>query len=261
MSHDLIVNGAAGRMGRLVAASLRRAGLGEVAGCDSGATSPLVLEGETRPLVDDLVEGLRPGGVGVDFSHPGATEALCRAARHRQARLVIGTTGQSPAELDRLRQAAAHVPVVVARNFSLGINRLLQVLPGLRILRSEGFDVECVEAHHRQKRDAPSGTALLLLEALLGADSQAPRTYGRHGTEATRGQGEVGTHSLRLGQLVGEHVLLFASDHEMLEVRHRALDRQAFVTGVAPAVRFVLVRPAGLYSLLDVMRHAAENDV
>jgi 4-hydroxy-tetrahydrodipicolinate reductase len=259
VTHAVVVNGAAGRMGRLVAGDLRRAGLGPVAGCDPSAASPLDLEGGPLELVPDLEAGLAPGGVVVDFSHPGATETLCRVAHTRRARLVVGTTGQSAEQLAQLRQAAQSVPVVLARNFSLGINRLLQALPLLRVLTQEGFDVECLEAHHRNKRDAPSGTALLLLEALLGGDSKAPRVHGRHGPEALRRDGEVGMHSLRLGQLAGDHALLLASSHELLEIRHRALDRMAFVTGVAPAVRFVQQQSAGMYSMLDVMRHAQES--
>ncbi|MFQ5600294.1 MAG: 4-hydroxy-tetrahydrodipicolinate reductase [Candidatus Krumholzibacteriia bacterium] len=253
MSHVLVVNGAAGRMGRLVARELRRTGFTDLAGCDPGAGGSLVLD--DMPLVEDLVRGIEPGGVVVDFSHASATPALCRAAAARQARLVVGTTGQSVEELRMLEAAAGRVPVVLARNFSLGINRLAQVLPKLRVLTSEGFDVECVEAHHRQKRDAPSGTAQLLLEALFGSDPPKP-VHGRFGSEALREAGEVGVHSLRLGQLPGEHTLLLASEHEVLEIRHRALDRSAFVSGVAPAVRFVQSHPAGLYSMLDVIADA-----
>jgi 4-hydroxy-tetrahydrodipicolinate reductase len=255
----LIVNGAGGRMGRLVASALRAAGLGPLAGCDPAAAGPLLLPDGELPLVPDLESALEASGVVVDFSHPDATRGLCDVARRRRARLVVGTTGQSEEQLARLREAAREVPVVLSRNFSLGVNRLLQALPQLRVLTHEGFDVECLEAHHRQKRDAPSGTALLLLEALLGEDSSAPRVHGRHGPDALRRDGEVGVHSLRLGQLAGEHALLLASDHELLEIRHRALDRMAFVSGVVPAVRFVKRRPPGLYSMLDVMRNAQET--
>ena len=262
MTYDLVVNGAAGRMGRLVSAALRTADLGSIAGCDPAAGSSggaLLLEGEPLPLVDDLCEAVRPGGIVVDFSHPEATELLCLAAERRGAGLVIGTTGQSPAQLERLHGVTARVPVVLSRNFSLGLNRLLQALPAFRVLTHEGFDVECLEAHHRQKRDAPSGTASLLLDALLGPAPGATRVHGRHGPEALRREGEVGVHSLRLGQLAGEHALLLGSDHELLEIRHRALDRTAFVTGVVPAVRFLRDRSPGLYTMLDVMQHAAAS--
>jgi 4-hydroxy-tetrahydrodipicolinate reductase len=192
----------------------------------------------------------------VDFSRPGATPALLRAVEVRGARLVIGTTGQSAEELEALAAAARQVPVVLARNFSLGLNRLLEVLPALRDLIDKGFDVECLEAHHRGKADAPSGTALVLLAALCGEVPAGRRVHGRHGPQALREPGEVGVHSLRLGQVVGDHALFLGSDHEVIEIRHRALDRGAFVTGVVPAVRFVGARGPGLYSMLDVIRHA-----
>lgn len=260
MSTAIVVNGAAGRMGRLVAGSLQSAGLGSVCGCDPQAAGALQLATGALPLATDLLEAVEPGGVVVDFSHPQATDLLVRVSRERHARLVVGTTGQSARQLAALREAAERVPVVLARNFSLGLNRLLQVLPQLRVLTLEGFDVECLETHHRGKRDAPSGTALLLLESLLGPESDAARVHGRHGPEALRRPGEVGVHSLRLGQVVGEHTLLFGSDHEVLEIRHRALDRTAFVSGVVPAVRFVRAAPAGLYSMLDVMGDAGSAE-
>lgn len=260
MTWDVIVNGAAGRMGRLVAERLLAAGIGSVAGRDPGTSAAIELQGAPLPSATDLVRDLVQGGVVVDFSHPGATGDLTRAARERGARLVVGTTGQSEAELAALREASRQATVVLARNFSLGINTLLQAISELRVLVQNGFDVECVEVHHRQKRDAPSGTALLLLEALLGAESGAPRSHGRQGREARRRDGEVGMHSLRLGQIAGDHALLLAGDHEVVEIRHRALDRSAFVTGVLPAVRFARRAPAGLYSMQDVMRDARDAE-
>jgi 4-hydroxy-tetrahydrodipicolinate reductase len=256
VSHALVVNGAAGRMGRLVASELLAAGLGDVVGCDPAAGTTRTLDAPRLPLVADLAAAVGPGSVVVDFSHPKVTPLLVHAAREHGARLVIGTTGQDATQLEALQDAARFVPVVLARNFSTGLNRILELLPNLRVLIDDGFDVECLEAHHRGKRDAPSGTAAALLDALLGPEARAERVYGRHGGEALRRPGEIGIHSLRLGALAGEHALLFASDHEVVEIRHRALDRAAFVSGVVPAVRFVRTSGPGLFSMLDVMRHA-----
>jgi len=252
---SILVLGAAGRMGKLVATSLRQAALGPVAGYDRAAHGTLALEDGPLELWEEAVGALTPESVVVDFSHPDATPLLLRAVQERRARLVVGTTGQSPEQMAALRQAAAETAVVVARNFSLGVNRLLQLAAAFRVFIEDGFDVECVETHHRHKRDAPSGTALALLEALgLGT---APRVDGRTGADALRQPGEVGVHSVRLGAVAGEHALLFGGDHEMIEIRHRALDRAAFVTGVAPAVQFVRRAKPGFYSMLDVMRDAA----
>lgn len=256
MKAAVVVNGAAGRMGRLVATQLRQAGFADVAGCDRAARGSLVLPDGPLPLVDSLADGLRPEGVVVDFSHPSATVSLLEAARACAARLVVGTTGQSEAELDMLHAAAQLVPVVLARNFSLGINRIVQAIAGFRILTQEGFDVELLETHHAGKRDAPSGTALLLLEALLGKNPPGRRVHGRYGAEAARQAGDVGVHSIRAGGVAGEHTLFLASTDEVVEIRHRALSRVAFVSGVPPAVRFLQRRAAGLYSMLDVMGDA-----
>lgn len=256
MTASLVVNGAAGRMGRLVATALRRAGWSDVVGCDPAAAGTLLLEDGPLPLVPDALEALQSQGTLVDFSHPAATPRLLQAALERQARLVVGTTGQGAQELRMLEDAARSVPVVLARNFSLGINRMVQALPGFRVLTTEGFDVECIEAHHAAKRDAPSGTALLLLEALLGQETASSRVHGRSGPEARRRVGEVGVHSVRAGGIPGEHTLLLASADEVLEIRHRALGRTAFVSGVVPAVQFVQRHPPGLYSMRDVMGDA-----
>lgn len=252
----LLVNGAAGRMGRLVATALRRAGWTDLAGHDVAAEGTLVLEDGPLSLVRDPLEYLQGESILVDFSHPAATALLREAAVERGARLVVGTTGQGTAEMRLLEEAAAVVPLVLARNFSLGINRMAQALAGFRVLTEEGFDVECIEAHHAAKRDAPSGTALLLLEALLGQETERPQVRGRSGPEARRQAGEVGMHSVRAGGIPGEHTLLLASPDEVLEIRHRALGRTAFVSGVVPAVRFVQRHPPGLYTMLDVMGDA-----
>jgi len=250
----IVVNGAAGRMGRLVREALVEAGLGPVAGCTRRTRADGIAPTSTG---GDLRATVAVGGVIVDFSHASATEDLVAAAEARGARLVIGTTGQSEAQLDRLRRAAERVAMVLSSNFSLGIQRILQLLPAMRVLLEDGFDIEGLEMHHRAKRDAPSGTARALLEALLGGSSTAPRVHGRVGAESRRQAGEIGVHSVRLGGVVGDHALLFASDHELVEIRHRALDRAAFVSGVVPAVRFVRDRAPGMYSMLDVMRDAA----
>src|SRR5262249_30856410 len=157
---------------------LRRAELGRIAGYDPAAEGSLLLEDRPLPLVEDPVEALAPEGVAVDFSHPDATRLLVQLVRQKHARLVIGTTGQSPAQLAELHAAAEKSPVVRAPNFSLGLNRILQILPYFAVLVQDGFDVECVEAHHRTKRDAPSGTAGALLAALGGGSAE--RVHGRH---------------------------------------------------------------------------------
>jgi 4-hydroxy-tetrahydrodipicolinate reductase len=239
-------------MGRLVIPALRQAGVDGVLGASRQERESLDLADGPVPLTRRPVEDLAPGGVLVDFSAPGSTSMLVEAVRTRQARLVIGTTGHTPDERRSLEELAHQTPLVWASNFSLGINRLAQVLPELRPLTQQGFQVECVEAHHQHKRDAPSGTANLLLEALLGGPP-ALVTHGRAGRDLHRQPGEVGVHSLRLGQIVGDHSLFLASDSEVIEIRHRALDRAAFVSGVPPAVRFVQQRTSGLFDMTDVI--------
>ncbi|HZL84152.1 MAG TPA: 4-hydroxy-tetrahydrodipicolinate reductase [Candidatus Krumholzibacteria bacterium] len=255
MSADLVVNGAAGRMGRLVASELRRCGFTDLVGCDVVEDRNLALADGPFPLARDLVQALRPGGIVVDFSHPAATQVLLDAVQSRRARLVIGTTGQSADEMRRIELAATSVPVVLARNFSLGIHRMLQAITKLRVMIDEGFDLEILETHHSAKRDAPSGTAIMLLEAFWG-NAPVDVVHGRSGVDARRKPLEVGVHSVRGGGIPGEHTLLLAGPDEVVEIRHRALSRAAFVSGVPKAVRFVQDHPPGLYSMLDVIGDA-----
>jgi 4-hydroxy-tetrahydrodipicolinate reductase len=239
-------------MGRLVIPALRTAGFDAVLGGTRQDRDHLDLSDGAVRLTRNPVEDLAPSGVLVDFSAAGNTVLLRRAVAERQARLVIGSTGHAATELQEIRDLSRDTAIVMASNFSLGINRLAQSLPALRVLVQEGFEVECVETHHRHKRDAPSGTALLLLDALLGG---GPRelTHGRAGRDLQRQTGEVGVHSLRLGQVPGDHSLFLASDSEVIEIRHRALDRTAFVSGVPPAVRFVQQQSKGLFNMMDVI--------
>ena len=245
-------------MGRLVIPELRKYGFVSLLGATRQDIGSLALADGPIALTQMPVEDLSPGGVLVDFSVAGNVALLEKAAEARQARLVIGTTGHAPAELQAIERLASKTAVVLASNFSLGVNRLAQCLPALHVLLQEGFEVECLEAHHRQKRDAPSGTALLLLEALLGAKPQK-MTHGRVGRDLERQEGEVGVHSLRLGQIPGEHSLFLASDSEVIEIRHRALDRAAFVSGVSPAVQFVQQQTTGLFSMTDVIGNASKT--
>jgi len=255
---EVIVLGATGRMGQLVIPALRKSGLKGILGATRQERTSLDLSDGPVELTKTPLDHLRPGGVLVDFSVAGNVDLLQKAVETKQARLVIGTTGHSATELAAIEALATQTAVVLASNFSLGINRLAQCLPALQVLTQEGFEVECVETHHRQKRDAPSGTALLLLEALLG-EIPAHLTHGREGRELQRQAGEVGVHSLRMGQVPGEHSLFLASDNEVIEIRHRALDRAAFVSGVSPAVRFVQQQAKGLFSMTDVIGNASKT--
>jgi 4-hydroxy-tetrahydrodipicolinate reductase len=260
----LIVHGASGRMGRqvivaaagapdvTVAAALVRPGspmLGQDAGTVAGV-GPLSV-----PLSDDVAAALESGEVVVDFSVPAATVALVRQAAKVGRPTVVATTGLSPEQIDVVRGETSRVAVLIAPNLSLGVNLLFQILPTVaRALGSE-YDVEIIEAHHRGKKDAPSGTALRLADAVVTALDRSlsdVATYGRQGI-APRKPGDVGLHAVRAGGIVGEHHVLFVSEGEQIELTHRTFSRDTFARGALRAAQFLRGKGPGLYSMQDVL--------
>jgi 4-hydroxy-tetrahydrodipicolinate reductase len=253
---QVAIIGAAGRMGR----ELCRAALAtqdvELAGGTEGPGAP--------DLGADLGElcGVGKLGISVTVDPPGEAEVLVEFSTpeatvgHLSYRkpVVIGTTGLDEEQLAKVEEAAKSVPIVLAPNMSVGINLLREVVRDLSN-KLAGYDVEVVEAHHKNKKDAPSGTALLLARAAAEGRVQnleEVAVYGREGT-APRREGEIGIHALRGGAVVGEHRLIFYSEGEEIEVVHRALSRRTFADGALRAAKFVASAEPGLYSMRDVL--------
>ena len=187
----------------------------------------------------------------IEFTTPEATvEHLSYGRPH-----VIGTTGLSEDQLPKVEKAARDVPIVLAPNMSVGVNLLREIVRELSAKLGEGYDIEVVEAHHRNKKDAPSGTALFLAQAAAegrNRDLDEVAVYGREGL-SPRQEGEIGIHALRGGAVVGEHRLIFYSEGEEVEVTHRALSRRTFADGALRAARFAADAQPGLYSMADVL--------
>jgi 4-hydroxy-tetrahydrodipicolinate reductase len=187
----------------------------------------------------------------IEFTVPDATVEHLAYARP----VVIGTTGLSEEQLARVEEAAKSVPIVLAPNMSVGVSLLREVVRELSGRLGTGYDVEIVEAHHRNKVDAPSGTALLLARAAAegrGRNLDEVAVFGREG-QAPREEGEIGIHALRGGAVVGEHRVVFYSDGEEIEIAHRALSRRTFAAGALRAARFAAGAGPGLYSMRDVL--------
>jgi 4-hydroxy-tetrahydrodipicolinate reductase len=205
----------------------------------------------------DIGAGLGASDVYIDFTVPAGTRAVAEVAiRHRRA-AVIGTTGLGAADhavLDRLAQVA---PIVVAANFSLGVNLILGLAQKVARALGPEWDAEVVETHHRAKRDAPSGTALAIARAIAaghGADYDRVKRYTRDGADAgPRPRGEIGVSSVRGGDVVGEHTAYFFGAAERLEISHRATSRTIFATGALRAAAWVAGKPPGRYDMLDVL--------
>jgi 4-hydroxy-tetrahydrodipicolinate reductase len=240
MSLQILLNGARGRMGLAVDLAAKEAGFRIAVAVDMGDPLPADLAG------CDVV---------VDFSTPAATAALLQLAVRNHKPIVIGTTGHVPEEKQRLLALAAQVPCVWAGNFSLGVNLLFHLTQCAARILDENYDAEVVEMHHRFKKDAPSGTAvrlgeIILKERKLSADALR---HGRNGITGERSSREVGMHSLRGGDVVGDHTVIFAGLGERIELTHRASDRGILARGAMRAAAWVVSRPPGVYDMQDVL--------
>ena len=250
------VIGAAGRMGReLCRAALETDGLQLAGGTVEPAAPELgadlgELSGAGRIGITATEAPPEDADVLVEFTTPEATvQHLSYGKPH-----VIGTTGLSAHDRARVEEAAASVPVVLAPNMSVGVNLLRELVKEMSA-KLEGYDLEVVETHHRNKKDAPSGTALFLARAAAEGRGQNLDEVAVHGREgmAPRSEGEIGIHALRGGAVVGEHRLIFYSGGEEVEVVHRALSRRTFADGAMRAARFAATAEPGLYSMADVL--------
>ena len=239
----LLVTGKSGRMGQAVLA-------------DAGA-EPGVEVAATHDAGEDLDAAIRQAGCVIDFTIHSFTLELLAAAKRHGTRLVIGTTGHSEDERAAIDEAAKELPIVLAPNFSVGVNTLFWLVRhAARILGNERFDIEVVEMHHRHKIDAPSGTARRLLEILneeTGTSYEEDVRHGRVGNIGARPSREIGMHTLRGGDVVGDHTVIFAADGERVELAHKASSRLTFASGAVRAALWLADKPAGLYDMEDVL--------
>jgi 4-hydroxy-tetrahydrodipicolinate reductase len=262
---NVAVLGVSGRMGRCLVKALRdcedlvltgalasptSAALGRDAG-EVAQAGPVAVE-----VTADRALALAKAAVAIDFTLPEAVEDNLAAAGRAGIPVVIGITGLDAARHAAIRKASATLPVLFAPNMSLAVNLLFGLAGRAAASLPPDYDVEILEAHHRHKADAPSGTALRLGEIVAGArDGRLAdlAVYGRLGKAAARAPGSIGFSSLRAGDIVGEHHVLFAGTGESLELVHRATDRMTFAHGALAAARWLVGRPPGLYGMSDVL--------
>jgi len=255
----LVIVGALGRMGRMLQESALAAGLPLEGLVDRPelAGTPSPVDGVSVLCVSDWRDVADPGRVVIDFSTPTSTLALCReAASHRMA-LVIGTTGMGAEGERAVAEAAKHVPVVFAANYSVGVNLLLELVQkAASILTARQFDAEIVEAHHKHKKDAPSGTALMLGKALAAGrrvDLDEVACWGREGITGERPEGQIGIHAVRGGDVVGDHTVSFLGEGERVMISHMATSRSTFADGAVRAAAWVRNQKPGIYTMRHVL--------
>lgn len=261
----IAIHGAAGRMGRaVIQTALATAGAKLVAAVDRR---------DNEELGEDVgaVVGLGPVGVAVghvidpvtepfevliDFSQPEGTLAALEICRANKRAIVIGTTGFTPQQRATIAAAAQEIPVCTAANFSIGVNVVLGLLGDATRLLGDGYDVEIVEAHHRHKNDAPSGTALAMGEEVahaLGVNLKESAVYGREGQNGPRNKKTIGFATIRGGDVVGDHTVMFLGEGERVEITHKATSRLNFAQGAVRAACWLAGRKPGLYTMQDVL--------
>lgn len=261
----IAVIGCSGRMGRALIRLLHNHADATLAAAVTTPDDPCLgqdagpLSGLARCDVPLATSIEVPCDVAIEFTLPAGCATWADWCAAHRVPLVSGTTGLNDAQHRALQDAARRVPVVWAPNMSVGINLMLELVAELTRRLGSGWDIEISESHHRNKVDAPSGTAQALLREICAARGQPAdeaARHGRHGTPGPRTPDEIGVHALRLGALIGEHEVHFADDHETLTVGHRALSRDTFAAGAIRAARWVVGRSPGLYDMRAVLRDA-----
>ena len=260
----LVVAGASGRMGRMLIEAITQAPdcalvgalehsqspvLGHDAGAFAGINTGVTIQA-------DVAAALQGADCLIDFTRPEGTVAHAAVAAQARVAMVIGTTGFDDQQKAAIAQAATRVGVVMAPNMSVGVNVTLKLLETAARALPEGFDIEVIEAHHRHKVDAPSGTALRMGEVVadaLGRDLRDCAVYAREGITGERDPSTIGFATIRGGDIVGDHTVLFAGTGERIEITHKSSSRATYAQGSLRAARFLSKHPAGLYNMFDVL--------
>jgi 4-hydroxy-tetrahydrodipicolinate reductase len=261
-----IVAGVAGKMGQRILNAIRAEEDFAVAGAFERPESPHVgldagllsgagpLEVQVAPNIEKALES--KADVVIDFTAPAASLHHAKACAEKGVALVVGTTGFSAQARAELAGHAQRIPILMAPNMSVGVNVLFRLVTQAAKALGPQYEIEIVETHHRQKRDAPSGTALRLAENAahaLGLDAATAVIYERHGDIGARKPGTIGVQTLRGGDVIGDHTVYFLADGERLELTHRASSRDNFARGAVRAARFLVGRKPGLYDMQDVL--------
>lgn len=261
----IAIIGAAGRMGQALLRCAKPMADVQVVAAVEQAGSPLACKdpglfagiGETGlSITVDLAAAVKAADVVIDFSFHEVVPQTARLAAQQGRAMVLGTTGLSPEERSAVEQASRSIPIVWAPNMSLGVNLLFALVQQAGKALGVEYDVEIVEAHHRFKRDAPSGTALRLGEKVAEGRGQTFKdvaVFGREGLGGERPRGEIGIHAVRAADIIGDHSVLFATDGERVEISHRATSRDAFAKGALRAALWLSGRKPGLYDMQDVL--------
>ncbi len=258
------VAGASGRMGRMLIEAIQAADDCVLAGALDVAASPALGQDAAAflgqasgvKIVSDLREGLKSAQFLIDFTRPEGTMAHLRVCRELGVKLVVGTTGFTEEQKAEIKAAAEQISIMMAPNMSVGVNVVLKLLEQAAKALSQGYDIEIIEAHHRHKVDAPSGTALKMGEVVaqaIGRDLKSCAVYGREGVTGERDPSTIGFATVRGGDIIGDHTVLFAGTGERIEISHKSSSRAGYAQGSLRAVRYLAAQPKGLFGMDDVL--------
>jgi 4-hydroxy-tetrahydrodipicolinate reductase len=264
MTHTIAIAGASGRMGQMLIEAVQAADDCQLGGALDRAGSPaLGLEAGAHTghpsgvrITADIRQGVGGCQALIDFTRPEGTLEHLRACRELGVSLVIGTTGFNAAQQAEIAAAAQDIAIVMAPNMSVGVNVTLKLLDMAARAMATGYDIEIIEAHHRHKVDAPSGTALKMGEVIadaLGRDLKDCAVYAREGVTGERDPSSIGFATIRGGDIVGDHTVLFAGVGERIEISHKSSSRVSYAQGSLRAVRFLAGRNTGLFDMFDVL--------
>ena len=245
----VILSGCGGRMGKAVAAAVGNE-VRIVAGVDVNAAS---IDASDFPIYESITEFSDKADVIVDFSHHSALPSLLDYAKATKTPVVVATTGHTDEELALMREAAKSVAIFHSGNFSIGINLIINLAKQAARTLGADFDIEIIEKHHNKKLDAPSGTALMIANAVADERDQSEYIYDRHSVRKAREPKEIGIHSVRGGSIVGEHEVIFAGANELVSISHSAASREIFANGALRAAIYLAGKSAGLYSMTDLI--------
>jgi 4-hydroxy-tetrahydrodipicolinate reductase len=263
-SHSIAIAGASGRMGRMLIEAVLGADDCQLGGALDIAASPalgsdaggFLGKATGRRIVSDLREGLKDSRFLIDFTRPEGTMEHLKVCRELGVKMVIGTTGFSEAQKAELQAASRDIAIMMAPNMSVGVNVTLKLLELAAKSLATGYDIEIIEAHHRHKVDAPSGTALKMGEVIAGAlgkDLKDCAVYAREGITGERDPSTIGFATVRGGDIVGDHTVLFAGTGERIEITHKSSSRATYAQGSLRAVRFLAGQANGMFDMFDVL--------
>ncbi|KGM40800.1 4-hydroxy-tetrahydrodipicolinate reductase [Aquabacterium sp. NJ1] len=262
--HQIAIAGASGRMGRMLIEAVHNAADAQLAGALDIAASPAIGADASAflgansgvTITSDLRAGLKNARYLIDFTRPEGTMEHLRVCRELGVKMIIGTTGFTDAQKAEIEDAARDIGIMMSPNMAVGVNVVFKLLEQAARALKEGYDIEIIEAHHRHKVDAPSGTALKMGEIVaegVGRNLQECAIYGREGVTGERAPSTIGFATVRGGDIVGDHTVLFAGIGERIEITHKSSSRATYAQGSLRAVRFLANQPHGLFGMDDVL--------